>query len=365
MAAKRTVPKADPEQDYRSAMRDAIGTHWAAVWKAMPAVIAGEDPKAVHKVRVASRRLRAAMDVAADCFPRKWYRPLHKTAKRITQALGEVRDRDVMLEALAKDRKRATDPERQAIDHLIAGVERDRKKARKAMIKFLTRLEGEGVRKKTKRRFPRPKGARAIKGDTPGAGHRKAEERGQPGEEALHDDGGSGMGHRSSMPSLDPGASPGTNARRVLAVRVEELFGYAPIIPDADATEELHDARIATKRLRYTLELFRSIFRDEGEHAIEELKDLQEELGQLHDHDVRIALIGEELSALDDLTEDEASPLRPGLEGLLRRERTARAASHAAVVERWRRLEREGIQEKLTALSLPPAQAISSGAPDD
>ncbi|MDQ3541364.1 MAG: CHAD domain-containing protein, partial [Chloroflexota bacterium] len=284
MAAKRTVPKPDPEQEYRSAMRDAIGTQWAAVWKAMPAVIAGEDPKAVHKVRVASRRLRAAMDVAADCFPRKWYRPLHKTAKRITQALGEVRDRDVMLEALARDRERATEPERRAIDHLIAGVKRDRKKARKAMVTFLTRLEGEGVRKKTKRRFPRPKGARAVKGDTPGAGHRKAQERGQPGEEAPHDDGGSGMGRRSSMPSLDPEASLGTNARRVLAVRVEELFGYAPIILDADASEGLHDARIATKRLRYTLEFFRSVFEDEGERAIEQLKDLQEELGELHDH---------------------------------------------------------------------------------
>lgn len=352
MTAKRTVPAADPDQDYRSAMRDAIGTHWAAVWKAMPAVIAGEDPKAVHKVRVASRRLRAAMDVAADCFPAKWYRPLRKTAKRITRNLGEVRDRDVMLDALARDRERVTDPERRAIDHLIAGVKRDRKKARRAMVKFLTRLGAKGVRKETKRRFPRPKGARAVKGDTSGTRHPASEERGHPGEEAPHDDRSPVMRRRSSVPSLDPKASLETNARRVLAVRVDGLFRYGPIIPDANATEALHDARIATKRLRYTLELFHSVFQEEGERAIEQLKVLQEELGELHDHDVRIALIEEELSALDKTGEAGASELRRGLKALLRRERDARATCHTAVVERWRHLEREQFQARLRALSV-------------
>lgn len=160
------------------------------------------------------------------------------------------------------------------------------------------------------------------------------------------------MSRRLPMPSLDPTASLGTNARRVLAVRVDELFSHASIIPDAGATEALHDARIATKRLRYTLELFSSVFEDEGELAIEELKGLQEELGELHDHDVRIALIDEELSALGDLGEAEASELRPGLRALLRRERKARATSHTAVVERWRRLEREQFQARLSTLTV-------------
>lgn len=362
MAAKRTVPESDPdpEQDYRSAMRHAIGTHWAAVWKAMPAVIAGDDPKAVHKVRVASRRLRAAMDVAVDCFPKKWYRPLHKTAKRITRNLGAVRDRDVMLEALARDRERATDPERRAIDHLIAGVTRDRKKARKAMIAFLNRLDAEGVRKETKRRFPRPKGARAVKGDTSGSGHRKGEERGQPAKDASHDERSPVISRRSSVPALDPEASLETNARRVLAVRVDELFGFAPIIPDAEASEALHDARIATKRLRYTLELFRSVFEDEGERAIEQLKTFQEELGELHDHDVRIALIEEELTALDKTGNDEATGLRAGFEALLRRERKARATCHTAVVKRWRRLEGEQFQARLRALLVDPGNSANS-----
>ena len=57
-------------------------------------------------MRVASRRLRAAMDVAR-LLPGKWYSASHRTAKEITGALGEVRDRDVLLEALKATEARA------------------------------------------------------------------------------------------------------------------------------------------------------------------------------------------------------------------------------------------------------------------
>jgi len=162
MTAKPSAAGFNPDEEYRTAMREAIGTHWAAVWKAVPEAVTGEDPEAVHKVRVASRRLRAAMDVATDCFPRKWYRPLHKTAKAITRALGDVRDRDVLLEELARERERASDVERPGIDYLIAGIERERKRARKRMIRFMNKLDAEGVRKETTRRFPRPKNVRIV-----------------------------------------------------------------------------------------------------------------------------------------------------------------------------------------------------------
>lgn len=162
------------------------------------------------------------------------------------------------------------------------------------------------------------------------------------------------MSRSLPLPPLDPEASLAANARRVLAVRVEELFSYAPVIPDADASEALHDARIVAKRLRYTLELFSSVYGDEGERAIERLKDLQEDLGQLHDHDVRIALIGEELSRLGDLPEAEADVVRPGLEALVERERRARVTAHAAVVKRWRTLERQKVLARLTALATEP-----------
>lgn len=154
MTNNRSPLEIKPDQEFQDAMRQEIALHWAIVWKAMPDVIEGNDIEAVHKVRVASRRLRAAMDVATDCFPRKWYQPLHKTAKGITRALGEVRDRDVILQALSRQRETSTGDERKAIDFLIEHIEHDRKRARKAMLRFLRQLDKTEIRKQTKHRFP-------------------------------------------------------------------------------------------------------------------------------------------------------------------------------------------------------------------
>jgi len=153
MTNVESTPGITPDQEFQEVMRHEIAIHWAAVWKAMPDVIEDKDVEAVHKLRVASRRLRAAMDVATDCFPRKWYRPLHKTAKTITQTLGDVRDRDVLLETLARERETATEVERKGIDYLVKHIDRDRKRARKAMLRFLRKLDKKQVRKQTKRRF--------------------------------------------------------------------------------------------------------------------------------------------------------------------------------------------------------------------
>lgn len=150
--AKDKEQPLDPQQSYRSAMTELIARRWAAVWTAVPVAVKGEDIEGVHDVRVASRRLRAAMDVAVECFPPRWYRPLHRTAKEITGALGEVRDRDVMIDYLQKDRAAAPEAEWPGIDLLIERIDRERSAARTEMERFLGELlEGETVGEVAKR----------------------------------------------------------------------------------------------------------------------------------------------------------------------------------------------------------------------
>jgi triphosphatase len=150
--AKSTTPS--PDAEYRSTMRSLIGERWVDLWAAVPLAIAGEDPEGVHQVRVASRRLRAAMDVAVDSFPAAWYKPLHKAAKDITSALGEVRDQDVLLEEFTAQRRRIRVAERAGIDHLISTIDNDRVAARMRMNGFLADLDQAGITKETARRFP-------------------------------------------------------------------------------------------------------------------------------------------------------------------------------------------------------------------
>ncbi|HET9660833.1 MAG TPA: CHAD domain-containing protein [Thermomicrobiales bacterium] len=146
-------------ESYRSAMRSLIGERWEDVWNAVPRAVEGADIEGVHDVRVASRRLRAAMDVAAPAFPASWYKPLHDAAKEITAELGAVRDRDVMIEYLTGARDAAPPNERPGIDRLIDRVERERVVARKVMETYLQTLAEERLRDETRRRFPNPQPA--------------------------------------------------------------------------------------------------------------------------------------------------------------------------------------------------------------
>jgi CHAD domain-containing protein len=134
-------------------MKSLIAERWEQVWEATPVAIEGTDPEGVHDVRVASRRLRAAMDVAADAFPQDWYPPLHKLAKKITRELGAVRDRDVLIDSLQADRASAPPEEWPGIDLVIARIERERVEARAEMEAFLRGLDASGAIEESRRRF--------------------------------------------------------------------------------------------------------------------------------------------------------------------------------------------------------------------
>jgi CHAD domain-containing protein len=151
---------ADAGRSFRDEMRTAIAERWHAVWAEASRLADPADYEAVHDVRVASRRLRAAMDAGARCFPHGWYRRLQRDARSLTRELGVVRDRDVQLQALIAECDAAPAVERAGIDRLIARIERERTAARSEMIEFLRDLDDRGVADETARRFgPTPAGS--------------------------------------------------------------------------------------------------------------------------------------------------------------------------------------------------------------
>lgn len=181
---------------------------------------------------------------------------------------------------------------------------------------------------------------------------------------------------------IDPDAPLADNARRILRVRVAEYYSYEPIVADERQTEALHNLRISAKRLRYTLELFRTVFSDAGEVEIERAKTIQELLGQLHDHDVRIALIEDELAKLAaeqaaalhrTLAESPSSAHeevaaaalhsppddpRHGLLALLGRQYASRHETHGRFYECWQRFAEDGMRANLVGLSSMPLNGV-------
>ena len=195
------------------------------------------------------------------------------------------------------------------------------------------------------------------------------------------------MSRAWAVEDIDPDAPVIDNARRVLAVRIAEIYSFEPIVSHPELSVALHDMRISAKRLRYTLELFRPQFGKAGERQIERVKAIQELLGTLHDHDVRIDLIGDELSQLmveqsrqtrtdiaeasaDELTGIAAAALRPppddprrGLIALLGREHAARRAVYAQFRELWDTYAGDGMRRDLVTLSVKPLPARRGSAP--
>lgn len=99
------------------------------------------------------------------------------------------------------------------------------------------------------------------------------------------------MAKARAISGIDAHALTGTNARIIARTRLEEMETWGQYAHDPKRSDELHDLRIAAKRLRYTLEIFADVLPEASARAIEEVTQIQEELGALHDSDVMVALL--------------------------------------------------------------------------
>jgi CHAD domain-containing protein len=82
-------------------------------------VLDTSDIERVHDMRVASRRLRAALEVFAPCFPKDDQRDLLREVKQLADALGERRDPDVQIAELLRLRKDLPAEDHPGVDLLI------------------------------------------------------------------------------------------------------------------------------------------------------------------------------------------------------------------------------------------------------
>lgn len=95
---------------------------------------------------------------------------------------------------------------------------------------------------------------------------------------------------------IDCNESVVVNARKIIDVRLRELLSFGEHVGDPQKIEEIHNLRIAAKRLRYTLEMFRFAFPKELAELISEVKEIQEHIGDMRDADVMIERVNQILA---------------------------------------------------------------------
>ena len=143
MAPPRPVHGLSCEDTFRAAAGKVIWTRYEEMMSFAEVALAGRDIEGVHDMRVASRRLRAALELFEDVFPGKRLRPMLREVKRLADALGEVRDRDVLLARLGKEQQTRSPSQRLALGDLGEDLKEERNIARRDLKMTIERLERE------------------------------------------------------------------------------------------------------------------------------------------------------------------------------------------------------------------------------
>jgi CHAD domain-containing protein len=100
--AKAAEIEVSPEEPYAHAAARIVRVRADELFAQAEDVLDTSDIERVHDMRVASRRLRAVLEVFAPCFPTGPYRGVLRDVKALADALGERRDPDVHLAAMEK-----------------------------------------------------------------------------------------------------------------------------------------------------------------------------------------------------------------------------------------------------------------------
>jgi len=197
--------------------------------------VARLDVEAVHDMRVATRRLRAALKL----FGGAGAPDVDREVKRLQDALGAVRDVQVQDEWLASVAKRLTRAEAARMRAwLTAPLSRGEPALRRALRRWTATT------------------AAAVE--------------------------------RTAAASRRRGRLGGKKMARRLSRRERKVARLAAAVRADPRPLPAHELRIAAKKLRYATELLEAALPSRAERLLTALVPLQETLGELHDADVRI-----------------------------------------------------------------------------
>ena len=128
------------EMTFADAASVAIATRSHELFVCADRVLDTEDIERVHDMRVASRRLRAALEIFEPCFPEAQHEEALSEVKAVADALGERRDADVTIAALEQFTENLAAPDRRGVASLIARVRVEQAEANDRLEAFVQAL---------------------------------------------------------------------------------------------------------------------------------------------------------------------------------------------------------------------------------
>ncbi len=211
----------------------------------------GDDPEHLHQMRVATRRMRAALQLFAPVLPDALV-GLRDELRWFGRALGEVRDLDVQLEYLESLRAEAVPSDVADFTAIIKWFETRRELARAAVLEAFSDARYVAL-------------VQALEAQL-----------------------------QAGPPAESPARRSARLARQTIRKRYRQFRRDAQGIEPGASPEMYHALRIRGKRLRYSMEPFADIYPEPVAQALKPLRRLQDLLGEYQD----LATIDEDLRGL-------------------------------------------------------------------
>jgi CHAD domain-containing protein len=133
MAKAKPIPDLSVDDAYADAAAKIVSVRGAELAEQAQGVLDTGDIERVHDMRVATRRLRAALEIFEPCFPAKPYGEALAEVKRLADALGERRDRDVAIAALHNFNDQMAAPDRRGVTSLIERLRGEQEEANREL----------------------------------------------------------------------------------------------------------------------------------------------------------------------------------------------------------------------------------------
>jgi CHAD domain-containing protein len=146
MAKAKPIPDLTAEVPYAEAAAKIVSVRGSELAEEAKGVLDTGDIERVHDMRVATRRLRAALEIFEPCFPERAYSQALTEVKRLADALGERRDRDVAIAALHSFNDQMAAPDRRGIGSLIEQLRGEQEEANEGLAPLVSEENMKALR---------------------------------------------------------------------------------------------------------------------------------------------------------------------------------------------------------------------------
>ena len=138
--AKAADIEIDPDEPFAQAAARIVRIRAEELVAHADGVLDTTDIERVHDMRVASRRLRAVLEIFSACFPPAAFADVLRDVKRLADALGMRRDPDVHIAAMERFAAAVQDDQRPGIELLIAELREEQAVGNEALAVELERM---------------------------------------------------------------------------------------------------------------------------------------------------------------------------------------------------------------------------------